>query len=389
MNGFINLLKPAGMTSHDVVSALRRILGIKKIGHTGTLDPMAAGVLPMCIGKATRAAEYLESDRKRYRCELLLGAASDTADVWGRVCLQGCGAAGRLTAQQVSDAILSLKGPQLQYPPMYSAVRKNGKHLYEYAREGITVEVEPRSIVIYDIYPVRIFHEPLRVIFDVECSKGTYIRTICREIGEILGCGAIMTFLVRTRSGAFDIADSVTLEEIIERIAQNEGLTAGQVINSGKTAGPDISAGCGKSKNTDSATSSDASGDRDKSENIDGTTALDTSDDRDGSESAGRAVGPGKKLPDLTASLSDILLPIGKMLPDFGEILLSPQEMKKYSNGGKIALKNVVLCRKNSRQPDDRFSDIYCVCSEDGAFAGTAKFDSKKKIFTAGKVLIR
>ena len=234
LDGFINLLKPAGMTSHDAVSALRRILRTKKTGHTGTLDPMAAGVLPVCAGRATRAAEYLEADRKRYRCELLLGAASDTGDIWGEVSYDGSGAAGRLTHEQVREAILSVEGEQLQYPPMYSAIKKDGKKLYEYEREGIAVEVEPRAITVYEALPLRIFHEPGRALFEIECSKGTYIRSICEQIGKKLGCGAVMTFLVRTRSGGFDIGQSVTLEEIIAEIQEKEHLTYEEVVNPGK-----------------------------------------------------------------------------------------------------------------------------------------------------------
>ena len=328
LDGFINLLKPAGMTSHDAVSALRRILRTKKTGHTGTLDPMAAGVLPVCAGRATRAAEYLEADRKRYRCELLLGAASDTGDIGGEVSYDGSGAAGRLTHEQVREAILSVEGEQLQYPPMYSAIKKDGKKLYEYAREGIAVEVEPRAITVYEALPLRIFHEPGRALFEIECSKGTYIRSICEQIGKKLGCGAVMTFLVRTRSGGFDIGQSVTLEEIIAEIQEKEHLTYEEVVN------------------------------------------------------------PGKK-PSQLSFVPDFLMPVGDMLTDFGKILLNGDEMKKYVNGGKLSLRNVEIRRENSRSSGDRFRRIYRVYGEDGSFAGTAQFDEKRKIFTVGKVFFR
>lgn len=328
LDGFINLLKPAGMTSHDAISALRRILRTKKIGHTGTLDPMAAGVLPICVGRTTRAAEYLEADRKRYRCELLLGAASDTGDIWGEVSYEGRDAAGRVTAEQMEEAILSMKGDQLQYPPMYSAVRKDGRRLYEYAREGVSIEVEPRAITIYEIAPVHIFHEPMRVLFDIECSKGTYIRTVCEDIGKKLGCGAVMTFLARTRSGDFRIEESVTLEEMIDEVCRKENLTYEQVTD------------------------------------------------------------PGKKAPELNSELS-FIIPPGDMLSDFGAVVLSPEEMKKYVNGGKIALRNAKILRKNKRESDDRFRNVYSVYNQDGMFAGTAEFDKKRKIFTTGKVFFR
>lgn len=290
---------------------------------------MAAGVLPMCIGRATRAAEYLEADRKRYRCELLLGASSDTGDIWGRVSCEGRGTAGRITMKQVEDAILSMKGVQQQYPPMYSAIRKDGKHLYEYARDGIEVDVEPREITVYEARPVYIFHEPQRVLFDIECSKGTYIRTVCEEIGKKLGCGAVMTFLSRTKSGGFLIEKSVTLEEIIAHIQTEESKSYDEVIN------------------------------------------------------------PGRKPPELDADMSPFIAPISSMLSGFGCVEAGPSELKKYVNGGKISLRNVSVQKQNSRSSDDRFSDLYCVFGNDGVFAGTAKFDRQKKIFAAGKVFYR
>ena len=259
----------------------------------------------------------------------MLGASSDTGDIWGEVAFEGRGAAGRLTPEQVREAILSMEGVQDQYPPMYSAIRKDGKHLYEYAREGITVDVEPRRITVYEALPVRIFHEPGRAIFDIECSKGTYIRTICEDIGKKLGCGAVMTFLSRTKSGSFEIGDSVTLEEIIARIQEREGLSYDEVVN------------------------------------------------------------PGRKPPELHTDMSDIIVSVGEMLSGFGRITASPEELKKYVNGGKISLRNISVKEENTRPSDDRFSDLYRVFGEDGIFAGTAKFDSKKKIFTAGKVFYR
>ncbi|MBQ4340258.1 MAG: tRNA pseudouridine(55) synthase TruB [Firmicutes bacterium] len=210
MDGFLNILKPTGMTSHDVVKVLRRILGEKKTGHTGTLDPMAVGVLPIGIGAATKITEYLDNDFKKYRCELLLGMTTDTGDIWGEVIEQKDD-----VSYNVNDVYAfekEYRGEIMQTPPMYSAVRIGGKRLYEYARNGEEVEVKARKITIKELKIIRI--EGKKILFDVECSKGTYVRTICTEMGEKLGCGAAMSFLARTASGRFSIENTVTFEEI-------------------------------------------------------------------------------------------------------------------------------------------------------------------------------
>lgn len=213
--GIINLLKPAGMTSHDGVQLLRRLTGVKRIGHTGTLDPMAVGVLPLCIGNATRITEYLDLDYKKYRCEMQLGLETDTQDVWGTVICNGMNDIKNIDENSILKALDSFKGTITQLPPNYSAVKVNGKRLYEYARQGQSVEVKPRKVEIKNITIISIDLDKGRVTFDVECSKGTYIRTICQDTGKILGCGAVMSCLIRTASGRFTLEDTVTIEELL------------------------------------------------------------------------------------------------------------------------------------------------------------------------------
>lgn len=212
--GIINLLKPAGMTSHDAVAFLRRLTGIKRIGHTGTLDPMAVGVLPICIGTATRIMDYLDLDEKTYRCEMQLGLVTDTQDIWGTVLEDRRNDIESVTKQDILDAFCPLVGEIHQTPPQYSAVRIKGKHLYEYARQGQEVEVEKRPVIIYQLELLDFQRETGRVLFDVTCSKGTYVRSICHEVGQKIGCGAAMSFLLRTATGAFSIHEAVTLESL-------------------------------------------------------------------------------------------------------------------------------------------------------------------------------
>lgn len=211
MNGIVNILKPTGMTSHDVVGMLRKITGIKKIGHTGTLDPNAAGVLPVCIGRATRICEFIQDKKKKYRAELTLGIKTDTYDSFGAV-LERITDFEMPPEDDILRTIESFRGEQLQRPPIYSALKVNGKKLYELARAGKSdVEIKSRRIFIHDIQVVRI--KGNSVLFDVECSKGTYIRSICNDIGDKLGLWGYMSFLLRMSSGEFDLENSYTLEE--------------------------------------------------------------------------------------------------------------------------------------------------------------------------------
>lgn len=213
MNGIIAVNKPLGKTSHDIVYFMRRLTGIKKIGHTGTLDPMAEGVLPICIGSATKAADMLTLSDKRYSAELVLGMTTDTQDAEGEV-LTECEV--NLTAAEITDAVNSFVGDIEQIPPMYSAIKQNGKKLYELARKGIEIERKKRLVTIREINIIDIDTENYIVKIDVLCSKGTYIRTLCEDIGLRLRVGAYMNKLERTQTGVFKTADSYTLSELTE-----------------------------------------------------------------------------------------------------------------------------------------------------------------------------
>jgi tRNA pseudouridine55 synthase len=198
MNGVIVIDKPAGRTSRAVVEEVQRALGIKRAGHTGTLDPLATGVLPVCINEATKLVQFLALDTKDYKATLLLGVRTDTLDTEGRVISRE---EPRVTRQQVEKALQSLKGRREQLPPLYSAVKFRGRPLYEWTRRGIAVEQTPRDV---EVYGIRIDEVRLpEVTFTVSCSKGTYIRSLCAEVGEALGCGGCMSALRRTRSGCF------------------------------------------------------------------------------------------------------------------------------------------------------------------------------------------
>lgn len=209
-NGAINVLKPPGMTSHDVVSYIRRIYSLKKVGHAGTLDPAAAGVLPVFIGSATRLIEYLSACDKSYRVELTFGYQTDTGDDTGLVINSTLFTMP--SEAVINNTLYSFLGSSAQIPPMYSAVKVAGKKLYEYARRGVEIERQPREITISKINLLRINSDSL--LFDVICSKGTYIRTLCADIGKKLSIPAVMSFLIRTRVGSFKLSDSYTLEEI-------------------------------------------------------------------------------------------------------------------------------------------------------------------------------
>jgi len=213
MNGLILVDKPCGKTSHDVVGAIRKIAKTRRVGHTGTLDPLATGVLPVCIGNATKACDMLIASDKHYRAELVLGMTTDTLDSEGEV-LSEC--AVNLDEDRIRAAVMSFVGEQEQIPPMYSAIKKDGKKLYELAREGKTVEREPRKINIFSIDILEIDLEKPSVTIDVHCSKGTYIRTLCEDIGISLGVGAYMNTLCRTKSAGFDLEKCYTLAQITD-----------------------------------------------------------------------------------------------------------------------------------------------------------------------------
>ncbi len=217
-NGVININKEAGFTSMDVVARMRGILRMKKIGHTGTLDPEATGVLPVCVGRGTKLVEKFMADDKVYRAVMLLGVTTDSQDMTGKVLTES---AVQCAPADILSAIGSFVGGYDQLPPMYSAKKVNGKKLVDLARKGIEVERQPRFVNIMSIN-VEAVDIP-RVTMTVTCSKGTYIRTLCHDIGQKLGCGAAMESLVRTRVGRFKLEDAVTLGEL-EKLRDEERL---------------------------------------------------------------------------------------------------------------------------------------------------------------------
>ncbi|MBP5426968.1 MAG: tRNA pseudouridine(55) synthase TruB [Clostridiales bacterium] len=210
MNGIINVLKPTNMTSFDVVAYLRRVVGERKIGHTGTLDPMATGVLPVCIGKATGVIDYILNKDKSYVAEIVFGKNTTTEDATGKVTEVFDNNA---SIDEIKGAICSFEGGYSQIPPMYSAVKINGQKLCDLARKGEVIKRAPRSVKISNIEVVSI-KDNTKAIFRCDVSKGTYIRTLCYDIGKKLGIGAYMSFLVRDRVGEFEIQDALTLEKI-------------------------------------------------------------------------------------------------------------------------------------------------------------------------------
>lgn len=212
MNGLINIYKESGMTSFDVVAKVKKIMHTKTVGHTGTLDPNATGVLIVAVGKATKTISYMENDDKIYSAELTLGITTDTEDIWGNILTKVDISKFQFTDKKIRDVIKSFVGKQLQIPPMYSALKVNGKKLYELAREGKEVERKPREIEIFDISDILINND--KALFKVHCSKGTYIRTLCKDIGSKLGCGAAMSALERIKVGNFRKEFAVKLDEL-------------------------------------------------------------------------------------------------------------------------------------------------------------------------------
>lgn len=212
INGVISILKPPGMTSHDVVSFLRKKTGIKKIGHTGTLDPGAAGVLPVCIGKATKIVDYIMAENKTYICEITLGNRTDTYDKYGKFLFDENKDCSDITLELFIEVLKQFTGVISQAPPAYSAIKIDGERAYDLARRGVEFEIKSRSISIYSI-EIKKFSPPF-VMVEVNCSKGTYIRSLCNDIGDALGCGAYMSFLLRTQTGNFNIDNSYILEDI-------------------------------------------------------------------------------------------------------------------------------------------------------------------------------
>ena len=216
---FLNVYKPTGMTSHDVIAALRKITKIKQIGHTGTLDPFAQGVLSVAIGKATRLIEYLD-DEKEYLAEISFGKSTDTYDCDGRAT---CESGLKVAQKEIIEGLKTFEGEIMQTPPIYSALKVKGKKLYEYARQGQEVEIEARKVFIEKIELQEFDEKNQKAQVLIKCSKGTYIRSIAHDLGQKLGCGAYLSKLVRTQAGKFFIKDAVLLEDIktIEDVEKN------------------------------------------------------------------------------------------------------------------------------------------------------------------------
>lgn len=210
MNGVLNIFKNAGMSSFDVVRVVKKVTCEKKVGHTGTLDPEAVGVLPVCLGKATKIIDYIMNDKKSYKVKFKLGMTTTTYDLEGEILSESD--ISMLTSEEVLEAIKKFKGTYNQVPPMFSALKKNGVRLYELARKGIEVEREGRPITIYDIKDIEI--DLPYISMDVTCSKGTYIRSLCYDIGEELNVGACMTELRRTETSCFHEKDSINIDDL-------------------------------------------------------------------------------------------------------------------------------------------------------------------------------
>ena len=215
MDGFINVLKPTGLSSHDVVDIVRRIFKQKRVGHAGTLDPAAAGILPVALGRAARLVEYMEGADKSYRAEIAFGYATDTGDVYGEV-IESVPHPPLPTEEEMRAVLARFVGEIAQRPPVYSAIKVGGQRAYDLARQGAEVEIASRTVTIHRLELVHIDTARRRILVDVDCAKGTYIRSLCADIGAALGLPATMRFLLRTCVGGFVLADSYTLEELAE-----------------------------------------------------------------------------------------------------------------------------------------------------------------------------
>lgn len=214
MDGIFNINKPKGMTSHDVVSIMRKHLHQKRVGHTGTLDPLASGVLPICVGQGTRVAEYLSESGKAYQAKITFGTATDTYDAEGTI--TATASTAHLTLNLIEEALEQFRGPQMQHPPLYSAIKIEGQPAYKRARARETFVLEPRHIVIYSLEILEWI--PPRLTLAIECSKGTYIRSLAHDLGTQIGCYAYLEALVRTRSGPFMLPESITLEQFADAV---------------------------------------------------------------------------------------------------------------------------------------------------------------------------
>ncbi|MBI6089291.1 tRNA pseudouridine(55) synthase TruB [Clostridium perfringens] len=231
MNGVINIYKNTGMTSFDVVAMVRRVAKMKKVGHTGTLDPAASGVLPVCLGKATKIIDYIMENKKVYRVNLKLGMVTDTYDLEGEVLREED--ASYITKDEILNCINSFVGTIDQVPPMYSALKQNGVRLYELARQGIEVHREARKVTIYSIENIKIESND-NIQMDICCSKGTYIRSLCYDIGEKLNVGATMTALERIQNGPFTKEEAINIEDLTEELLEKHIISIEKALDSFK-----------------------------------------------------------------------------------------------------------------------------------------------------------
>lgn len=215
MDGFINVLKPTGLSSHDVIDIVRRIFKQKRVGHAGTLDPAAAGILPVALGRAARLVEYMEGADKSYRAEIAFGYATDTGDVYGEV-VESVENPMLPSEEELRRVLGQFVGEIEQLPPAYSAIKVSGQRAYDLARQGAAVEIKARTVRIDRLELLRVDAARARILLDVDCAKGTYIRSLCTDIGAMMGLPATMRFLLRTRVGRFTLDDSYTLEELAE-----------------------------------------------------------------------------------------------------------------------------------------------------------------------------
>lgn len=229
MNGVINIYKNTGMTSFDVVAMVRRVEKMKKVGHTGTLDPAASGVLPVCLGKATKIIDYIMENKKVYRVNLKLGMVTDTYDLEGEVLREKD--ASHIKKDEILNCINSFVGTIDQVPPMYSALKQNGVRLYELARQGIEVHREARKVTIYSIENIKIESND-NIQMDVCCSKGTYIRSLCYDIGEKLNVGATMTALERIQNGPFTKEEAINIEDLTEELLEKHIISIEKALDS-------------------------------------------------------------------------------------------------------------------------------------------------------------
>ncbi|ATF14127.1 tRNA pseudouridine(55) synthase TruB [Brevibacillus sp. HB1.2] len=227
VNGVLVIDKPAGMTSHDCVARIRRLYGTKKVGHTGTLDPDVTGVLPICVGHATRLVEYLQELPKRYDVVMRLGSSTTTEDASGEVVEQASVDAASITTERIQALFESFLGEMEQVPPMFSAVKVNGKRLYDLAREGTVIERQARKVTLYELtlHKISVDGDTVDVAFTCTCSKGTYMRTLCVDLGRALGYPAHMKLLRRIKSGPFQEQEAIPLQQIEEQAATGEDIS--------------------------------------------------------------------------------------------------------------------------------------------------------------------